>query len=177
MALSAILPGCDNDQIPPYAGVVINEPEEPEPPTFVPDTAAFVRGLEGTWQLYGEVVTPGLCGDDGTVYYDSALFYTFTVAEYTYNGKLEWNYSLRQKGELTIRRDAIKEDPVPYEYVYMAYFEAEKDYDSIANLALGNTAFCCSLGGNTMSIHLPDVDTVTGTKRLAGPYLLFRRVE
>jgi hypothetical protein len=172
MALPVVLPGCGKDPLPPYTD---NGGEDP--PVYVVDTAAFVKGLEGRWQLVREELSTGaepVCFD----FCDSAIFYVFTIDEYTYSGKPHEDYCLRQKGTLTIRRNTLAEAPIPFEYAYMEMiWEEDADYDSVANLMLGHSAFRCSLGYDEMVFHLNEVKPETGTRRFSGRSWVFDKVE
>jgi hypothetical protein len=178
-ALSAILPGCDQDEIPPYTGVVINGPEEPTPPTppTAKDTADFmeIASVEGTWQLVN-------LGYDSIDCRDSAIFYTFTVDEYSCTGSY-FLYNLRQKGELTIRRGNGAEEHIPYEYLEadynypnVCYLDANTDY--APNIQMGDSILYCLRGYPAyMSLHSITIDSVYGNRKFSNPGFIFSKVE
>jgi hypothetical protein len=165
-ALSAILPGCDQDEIPPYTGVVINGPEEPAPPAppTAKDTADFMEtaSVEGTWQLVN-------LGYDSIDCRDSAIFYTFTVDESVWSG-LNILYDLRQKGNLTIRRGDRVEESIPYEYFFVDYnnpvcYLVFADHDFVPNLQMGDSLlYCLRHFPGYMSLRSVDINPKYGNR-------------
>ena len=164
VALPLLLAECDNYQLPPYTGVMVNGPEPPAPPT-AEDTAAFmeIASLEGTWQLVSKdtvqaFVTNGMYARESIDYRDSAIFCTFTVDEYSLPGRLYDMYGLRQKGRLTVRRGGDVEVSFPYDYYYVDFFNPLAMYiEAITNLAVGDTAFWC---GRSEESHMLIQETV-----------------
>jgi hypothetical protein len=176
MVLSAILPGCDNSEFPPYTGVVINEPEEPVPPT-AEDTIAFmgIASIAGTWQLIS-------LGYDSIDYRDSAIFYTFTVDEYSSSASYYKLDDLRQKGELTIRRGNEEEASIPYEYFFAYYNDPSviplESTDYVPNIQLGDSVLYCLRGNPSyMSLHSVGVNPKYGNRKFSSPGFIFNKVE
>lgn len=185
MALSAILPGCDNDHIPPYASVVINEPPVLDEETFMQKAS-----LEGTWQLVSNEY-------DIKNYRDSAIFFTFTVAEQEYSCHYDqqrlspYSYGLSQKGKLAIRRGGEEEDIVPYEYVYVGFSDPlacygglseisidDYDFDVVPNVQLGDSVFYCRRDEpSALTMYYVRVSPKTGNRYYDTRALRFDKVE
>jgi hypothetical protein len=189
-ALSAILPGCDQDEIPPYTGVVINGPEEPTPPApstppTAKNTADFMEtaSVEGTWQLIHESILRGF-EYDNIDYRDSAIFYTFTVDEYSFADTIHF-YALRnftQKGNLTVRRGDVVEESVPYEY-FFAYYNNPlaiplEDTDYVPNMQIGDSIlYCLRYYPGYLSLHSVKVNPKYGNREFLHHLVEFSKVE
>ncbi|MDR1644541.1 MAG: hypothetical protein LBS05_01760 [Tannerellaceae bacterium] len=188
-ALSVTVPGCVGDQIPPK-GVTFYpvpvpveepEPELPAPPT-AEDTATFVRNasLEGTWQLIREEFQVGF-ETDSINYRDSAIFYTFTVDEWSLSGVIYEINSLRQKGKQIIRRGDLEAESIPYEYFYVNYNDPLTlflDYDFVPNIQSGDSTLYCLRGyPGFMSLCAVQINSENGHRRTSTPRLIFSKVE